>query len=312
MALESPIPSSTKRWMAITLLLAAIYYVGLSIFLFFSNEIFLSILLLLIGLGCGLTAIQPRRFWSILLLTSLFEFIVLGSLMWTVLYKMTTVPYAMWILISGSSLILWWAILKDLYNNYTQEDASFGFQSLKEALDRVYIPARKTSLGQLSYQTPLLVIFLRYLGCTFCRQTLANIEKKKKELQHQGLQIVLIHMNTQEQAKELFESYGLEHFIHISDPHRHLYRLFGLRRVSFSELVNPVTCRQFFNSTILEGHRQGRLNGDPMQMPGVFVVYQNEIVYTYYPKYISDQPNFSEITNLNDVNTILNSLEPVS
>lgn len=50
------------------------------------------------------------------------------------------------------------------------------------------------TLGSLTEQRPLLLVFLRHLGCTFCRQALADLKKYREDISGKGVHIGLVHM----------------------------------------------------------------------------------------------------------------------
>jgi hypothetical protein len=43
---------------------------------------------------------------------------------------------------------------------------------------------------------------------------------------------------------------------------------------------------------VLAGHRIGRVVGDGMQMPGVFLVYRGQIIRSFRHKTIADRPDY--------------------
>src|SRR4051812_39952951 len=79
------------------------------------------------------------------------------------------------------------------------------------------------SLGDLSGKSPVLVVFLRHCGCTFAREALADIAAQRAAITASGTNIVVVHMQTDEEARELFSRYGLADVLRISDPQQTLY-----------------------------------------------------------------------------------------
>ncbi len=78
------------------------------------------------------------------------------------------------------------------------------------------------SLQQLSEQSPVLVVFLRHFGCTFCREALADLSKQRPQIEAAGTTIALVHMGTEEEANFMLDRYGLAKIHHISDPLRRI------------------------------------------------------------------------------------------
>ena len=65
------------------------------------------------------------------------------------------------------------------------------------------------TLLQLADEQPLLLVFLRHFGCTFCRQAIDDVSQVKEELAARGVRPVFIHVGTPERAKPYFDYYGL-------------------------------------------------------------------------------------------------------
>ncbi len=151
------------------------------------------------------------------------------------------------------------------------------------------------SLSELSHDGKVLLIFLRHFGCTFCRETMAEIAKKRREIEAQDLEIVLVHMVASDVADQILQVYDLGGIHHISDPHQLLYRKFGLGKVSVRALFGVRNWYRAFIAGIVKGHLVGKAAGDPFQMPGVFVYHEGRILSTFGYKYISDLPDFSHI-----------------
>ena len=151
-----------------------------------------------------------------------------------------------------------------------------------------------TSVADISSENKVLLIFLRHLACIFCREALKDISKIGKELEKLNTTVVFVHMAENEIADDVFKKYPIKNFFHISDIDKKMYSAFGLAKGDFKQLFG-------FKSFLgmgragLKGHLpQSGLIGDPNQMPGVFVI-ENENVTNYflynsvgdYPDYLS-------------------------
>src|ERR1700733_12487135 len=90
------------------------------------------------------------------------------------------------------------------------------------------------TLLELVDQSPLLLIFLRHFGCSFCRQTLDDVSKLRAEIEAKGIQSVFVHLGTPERAKPYFDYYHLSDVERVSDPQASLYThpVFDLARQS--------------------------------------------------------------------------------
>jgi len=153
------------------------------------------------------------------------------------------------------------------------------------------------SLLELTHEQPVLLLFLRHLGCTFCRETLADVESRKDDLARKGIRPVFVHMSQDPQeVLNLFSQYHLEDCAHISDPQKDLYRAFGLQRGSLAQIIGPKVLWRGFVAAILEGHGFGAPKQDPFQLPGVFLVHQGRILRDFRHEYSSDRPSYEEFT----------------
>lgn len=155
----------------------------------------------------------------------------------------------------------------------------------------------KTNRGEnfekLAEERKLMVVFLRHFGCTFCRETMAEISGQRAEIEARGYDIVLVHMVDGDVAEQIMQVYDLGGIRHISDPHQYLYRKFGLGKVSFKALFGVRNWYRAFVAGLMKGHLIGKPSGDPFQMPGVFVFHKGKILSKFDYKYVSDLPNFS-------------------
>lgn len=151
------------------------------------------------------------------------------------------------------------------------------------------------NLAELTHELPIIFIFLRHLGCTFCRETLSEVARQRKAIELEGSAIALVHMSPPEEADFIFEKYGLKDIIHISDPDQGLYREFQLMRGKWYRLLGLKVWVRGFIAGFLKGHGLGPSMGDVAQMPGVFLVHRGEVILHYRHKSPADRPNYVEI-----------------
>jgi len=149
------------------------------------------------------------------------------------------------------------------------------------------------SLEDHSMDSPILLVFLRHLGCTFCRETLSDIQAKKDSLRSKGIQPVFVHMSSDQEAEVILGNYGLADAPRISDPERNLYRAFGLQRGKVLQVLGPKVWLRGFLSAIIEGHGFGKVRGDAFQLPGVFLIHKGQILKDFRHKTAADRPDYS-------------------
>ena len=57
-------------------------------------------------------------------------------------------------------------------------------QTLAEDFDLDVMCTNKgNTLGQMSEKNPILLVFLRHFGCTFCREAIDELSKKKANIE---------------------------------------------------------------------------------------------------------------------------------
>ncbi len=150
-------------------------------------------------------------------------------------------------------------------------------------------------LRDMSHEKPVMLVFLRHFGCTFCREALADIAKRRDDIEATGTRIVFVHMASDELAERYFNRYNLEGVTHISDPKCNYYQAFGLVKGNLTQLFGLQTFIRGFESSVFEGHGLGPLLGDGFQMPGIFVIQDGEIKESFIHKLASDRPNYIEL-----------------
>lgn len=149
---------------------------------------------------------------------------------------------------------------------------------------------RDRSLLTLSRE-PLLVVFLRHLGCSFCREALADLAERRADIEAAGARIVLVHQGPPDEAAMLFARYGLGDVDHVTDADRDLYRALGLRRGTMRQLLGPSVWWRGFTA-LLHGHRPGRLRGNGLQMPGAFLISDGQLVRAFRHETAADRPDY--------------------
>jgi len=76
-----------------------------------------------------------------------------------------------------------------------------------------------------------------------------------------------------------------------ADPQQQAYRAFGLGQASASEILTPGVAFAGMQAA-LEGHIPGKTVGDPLQMPGTFVIGSDgRIRLAYYSRTVADHPD---------------------
>ncbi|TNE48367.1 MAG: redoxin domain-containing protein [Bacteroidetes bacterium] len=161
------------------------------------------------------------------------------------------------------------------------------------------------SLAQISDASPVLLVFLRHFGCSFCREAISDIAKRRKSLESSGVRVVLVHMAADRSvAEKFFKKYKLLPVDHISDPDKRFYRAFGLGKGTPTQLFGLMNWIRGFQAGVVEGHGfayHSEEIGDGFQMPGVFVLHKGEVKHTFIHEHAWDRPDYEKIVEVCDL-----------
>lgn len=151
------------------------------------------------------------------------------------------------------------------------------------------------SLTALSHKSPLLVVFLRHKGCTFCRQTLSELEQRRIEVEAAGVKIVLVHMiEDDNEAEMFFARWRLHDVPRISDPRQEVYERFGLKRGTLSQVAGVGIWWPGLKA-IFSGNFVGKPVGDVFQLPGTFIVHQGKVEQSFRADDSASHADFAEM-----------------
>jgi peroxiredoxin len=266
-------------------------------------------LVLLYALGAAAQAVamtDPRDQWFMLLLACLGR-MVLPVLVWLDATRMGLEWSATMTVVSLTGL---WAIpelllLRDALRAVRAEDGPLGNQDPMHIASYLDMAANQDgdTLQELSWQRPLMLVFLRQFGCPFCRETLTDLRNRRVAIEDSGLRIVLVHMGTDERAAEILEEYGLGSVDRVEDPECELYRAFGLGRANFWQLFGLRVWLRVIQSAFIERNGFGPLEGDGFRMPGVFVLHRGRLVTSYRHTLVSARPDYLTLARCAELGT---------
>ena len=168
------------------------------------------------------------------------------------------------------------------------------FEHLLHAIDSS-VTVAGDRLVQLAESDPILLVFLRHAGCTFCREALGDIARARRAIEQTGTRIVLVHMGDSEEIEQRLEKYGLRGIDRICDPEQALYKAFGLKRGKLRQLFHPKVFWRGFMAGLIEGHGFGRPSADSSQMPGIFQIRNCMLVRRFRHRTAADRPDYHGI-----------------
>ncbi len=304
--------NQVKRWAVPVLLLAGMYnilwgaYVVLFPFSFFDffelqRPLYpqfwqcIGMIVGVYGVGYIAAATDPLRHWPIVLVGFMGKiFGPIGFL--DALLRGTFPPSFGWMILFND--LIWWipfgALLFFSWKAAREEWYTPAMKSvpLPQLLNR-YTTSHGNTLLQHSETSPILIVFLRHSGCTFCRETLSDLSNVRAKIEAEGVLPVLVDMMEDDGAsKAFYQQYRLADLPRVHDPKRRLYRGLGLKRGTLWQLVGPMSWISGFRAGVLEKHGVGWLQGDGLQMPGIFLVHRGKIIQSRIHKSAAERPDY--------------------
>lgn len=232
------------------------------------------------GIGYWIAAFDPYRHWPVVLVGWLGK--TLGPLGFAKALWEGVFPVKFgWIIVFND--LIWWLPFAIM---------------VREAITRIIKPEwieiteadRKTfsSFSDESKKNPVLVVFLRHSGCTFCREMIADLKINSEELKKSQVSLVLVHMGLSDQVLPA-------DWKSVCDKERALYRLAGLERGTWRQVVSLSVLWRGFVAGILNGHGVGMLEGDGMMMPGAQLWKGGQLVFTWKAQNVAEKLPISKI-----------------
>ena len=169
------------------------------------------------------------------------------------------------------------------------------------AIETLELPVSGVNLvpGSLHDQlpdSPTLIIFLRFFGCIFCRETVADLRQLSEK--HEGFPAVLFVSEAGvTEARAFVRRYWPEARV-IADPEAALYAAFGVGRSVIKTFSLGVFAAR--RRAVAKGHEGGSLDGNAFRMPGAFLVRGSEIVWRHKFKHSADHPDFERVVQQTD------------
>jgi len=253
---------------------------------------------ILLGFGYGLASNNPLSNWAIIATGTATK--IIASTYWLVLFAQGQLPIqSVWLLIIN--LLIWLPPL--IYMLYIVYNRSFFNDNAMIALlandNTITLNDFETShgsnLNEMTHRSPTLLVFLRHFGCTFCREALQDLSKKRNNIEIKGTRIALVHMVDYKTAQSELEKYGLSDIPHISDPENILYKKFKLKNGTVSQLLGLKVLFRGLISGAVRKYGIGKELGNSMQMPGIFLMHKGQIVKFFIHQSAADRPNYEDL-----------------
>ena len=120
-----------------------------------------------------------------------------------------------------------------------------------------------------------------------------------RDIAERGYDVVAVGQGTGHRAAAFRRDNDLP-FVVLGDPERAGYAAFGLRRGSLLDMLRPSLVVAGIKAAV-GGARQSRTEGDPLQMPGTFLIDRGGIVrYAHPGTHAGDIPSTEELLRVID------------
>ncbi len=255
----------------------------------------------ILGAGYLLASSSPIRHWRIVLLGFINKLIIILFFLNSVLhhtensivFKMIVLNHIIWLF--PFSWILYNAYkMQYLLDN---ELIRMNHLSTNELLE-MFVTNKEHTVVELAQKQPVMLIFLRHFGCTFCKETLYNIRKYKKNIEEEGTKIIVVNMLDEKTGLQELEKYNLSDIEYISDPESLLYKAFKLKRGTVSQLFGFKVWARGLYLWFTKGAFVTSPDGaDVYQMPGIFLIYKGAVVKQFIHRSAADNPPYLELAS---------------
>ncbi len=252
------------------------------------------------GIGYLAASLAPLKHWPITLVGLLGKIFGPIGFVWTA--ARGEIPWAFgWTILTND--LIWWIpfalILRGAWIRSRFEGVSAeGPADFEELAERAIVRTpgaageSDATLAARSRSRPLLLVFLRHAGCTFCREAVRDVLARRAAIESAGAEPVLVHMGTPEEGDRFLERLGARAIARISDPERVLYHAAGLERGTFGELFGP---RNLVRAIAAARHGVGYAIGDPLQMPGTALVRDGRPIRVHRHRFAGERPDYATL-----------------
>ncbi len=142
---------------------------------------------------------------------------------------------------------------------------------------------------------PVLMVFLRHLGCQFCKETVRDI--RAASTRKPDYPDVLFFFQEDVATGQAFFNRYWPRAKAISDPAQFFYKEFGIPSATMMNLVSPKALLSSVRAT-LKGNFNSLPLGNVWQMPGFFVVKGDQIIWSHDYRHVGDEPPLRRMSQL--------------
>lgn len=165
-------------------------------------------------------------------------------------------------------------------------------EPFSETISRIYTN-RGHDLLALSYERPLLLVFLPSFSSPIFHDWLANIVQQIPVVKQQGTQLLLVYAQGNG-VVEALRKVKLDQEEYVSDTDYRLFSLFNLKQASLNQLLIAPLRKQSWASK----GAANPLTTKRYRMPGVFLIHQGELQRMYRYEGDGDYPDLASLARI--------------
>lgn len=138
---------------------------------------------------------------------------------------------------------------------------------------------------------PLLLVFLRHLGCPLCRQRVDELKEEHALFVEAGVELLVITQSSAKRVAKFASKQSIPYGI-VGDREKRLYDLFGVKRGGLGQYATGRVVAKTVRAAT-KGYLHGRFEGDEFQMPAELIVAPDgRIAWSHYGTDVADaSPN---------------------
>lgn len=140
-----------------------------------------------------------------------------------------------------------------------------------------------------------LLVFLRYFGCIFCREMVADV-RAAAESNVDYPNVLFFFQGSPTEGRAFLRRYWPQARAIADDDHA-FYEDFGVERGRLLQVVGPSALIATRRAKA-KGHDFGERSGDAWRMPGLFLVRGHDVLWQHRFSHQADHPEFAAIPHL--------------
>ncbi|MHB8910206.1 MAG: redoxin domain-containing protein [Syntrophales bacterium] len=143
---------------------------------------------------------------------------------------------------------------------------------------------------------PVILIFLRYLGCPVCQMEMAKIRNDMKIASKRKMTVLVVLQSSidtiSDSCKEDDWPFRID-----CDPRARIFKRYCVEAGGIVTYLHPLGLLAATRAIFL-GKRHGTFEGKETQLPAAFVISSERIItFSYYGKRIDDVPSLEELAS---------------